>query len=146
MLTNSINSGSIKNMDRFKSPIILLSLSILVFSVVLSTASVVMKAPSQPPRAASKAALSVPGKTVLRNSVKSAFPSKEEIGILAYLDLSFSQEKPLQSYLYIKKAFDKMKSSYKLAKTSDKKLAMNQLKSYADTLPNYKESDFVIPK
>lgn len=131
-------------MERFRSPVVKLSVSVLILTIVSLAVIKLTSTPS--PVAVSKPVLVAPDKSLLRNNIKSAFNSKDERGILAYLDLALEQKQPGQSYLYIKKTFEKMTASYYSAKAPEKKLAMTKLKTYISSLPDYKESDFIIPK
>lgn len=135
-------------MERFRSPVVLLSVGILIVTIISLTALALMKTTpnSSSSVASSKPVQVTPDKTLLRNTIKSAFNSKDGAGILAYLDLAFEQKQLLQRYDYLKKTFEKMTASYNSVKAPEKKLAMGKLKVYASNLPNYKESDFVIPK
>ncbi len=132
-------------MQRFQNPVVLFCVGILVLTVLSLAVLAVMKTAKTAPLAAKSAQAASP-QTLLRNTIKSAFNSKDGSGILAYLDLAFEQKQPLQRYDYLKKTFEKMIASYNIVKAPEKKLAMGKLKVYASNLPNYKESDFVIPK
>lgn len=127
-------------MERFKSPAVLLSLGILILTLVSIPAVWVLKTAGSPiPR-------EVLDKQALRNSIRKAFGAKEQKSIFAYLDLSLAESKPLPSYQYLQKSFDKMLASYKKGPSQEKKLAMDKLQAYAVSLPNYSANDFAIPK
>lgn len=139
-------------MQRFKSPVVILAIGVLILTIIASAVLAVTKITSNPfstapsNTASSKSVSVTQDKALLRSTIKSAFNSKDGAGILAYLDLAFEQKQPLQSYDYLKKTFDKMTASYNSVKAPEKKIAMGKLKVYASNLPEYKESDFAIPK
>lgn len=132
-------------MERFRSPVVLLAVGVLILTAILTVTAGVLKTTQFSAKPA-PITQSSPVSQVLRDNIKSAFSSKDGKGILAYLDLAFEQKQPVQSYLYIKKAFDKMTASYNSAKAPEKKLAMGKLKTYVSSFPDYQESDFVVPK
>lgn len=134
-------------MERFKSPVVLLSLGILILTLISISASWVLKT-SSTPATISREVLDkeVLDKQALRNSIRKSFSAKEQKGIFAYLDLSLAESKPLPSYQYLQKSFDKMLASYKKGPGQEKKLAMDKLQAYAASLPNYSANDFAIPK
>lgn len=132
-------------MERFKSPVVLIAIAVLVLVAIFIGTIGILKTTQSSIKPA-PTVQSSPDKQVLRNNIQSAFNSKDGKGILAYLDLAFEQKQPLQSYDYLKKTFDKMTASYNSVKGAEKKIAMGKLKVYASNLPNYKASDFVIPK
>lgn len=135
-------------MERFKSKVVLLSLGVLVLTFILVAVLVVTKTkkPQTTPVLSSKPAQAITQEQALRKIIKASFDTDEEKGILAYFDLGLAEKSPEQSYLYLKKAFNKMSISYQSLKSPEKKLALSKLRAYVSTLPNYKETDFIVPK
>ncbi|EKD84591.1 MAG: hypothetical protein ACD_38C00192G0007 [uncultured bacterium] len=132
-----------------KSRVVLISFGVLVLVVLMLAALAAFKT-MQPGATllplSQTASKEDEGREVLRGYIKTAFSGQESKGILAYIDLAFSQKTPQEGYQYLKKAFDKMAVSLKETKSTDKTFAMNKLKTYVSILPNYIESDFVILK
>lgn len=85
-------------------------------------------------------------KNIVGRDIKTTFTSSKHQDIITYIQLAAAEKGKAIQYSYYSKAYTKMLSFYNETKDSRMKKAILELKNYAKTFSQYKESDFPEPK
>lgn len=127
-----------------KASLVALAVVVVIFALL----SFVLSGRKEQPSSTSKPATSgfnvvtADQKDSVARTIKTTFTSSTHKDIITFVNLAAAEKDKATQYSYYTKAYAKMLTFYNAEKDSKMKQALLDLKTYAKTFPQYKESDF----